>query len=137
MNFTEILTSAALGTLNRGGRILQQVGCRTPDLSLEGLMGLARHRARLENFGSWPIREPLERLLNAYDREADLTMLGRITVRELLVNLLEGLLYLEQERQSSPDIEQQTIDAPVYPMAESGASSMSTSGGNGNQCPNP
>jgi len=56
----------------------------------------------------------LQRLLNAYESEADLTTLGRITVRELLVSLLENLLYLERDRRNSSAIEQQTITAPVF-----------------------
>lgn len=114
MSLAESLTSTAVGTLNRGGKILQQAGVTMPDLRLEALVTAARRHARLEDFGQWPIEEPLDRLLNAYEREANLTPLGRITVRQLLVSLLENLLYLEQERQASPDIERQTIDAPVF-----------------------
>lgn len=114
MSLADTLTSAAVGTLNRGGRVLQRAGIATPVLRPEALVAAAKRRARLENFGGWPIEGPLERLLNAYEREADLTTLGRITVRELLVSLLENLLYLEQERLASPNVERQTIDAPVF-----------------------
>ena len=114
MSLTETLTSTAVGTLNRGGRVLRRAGITTPDLRREALVAAARRRARLEEFGDWPVDEALERLLNAYEREADLTTLGRITVRELLVSLLENLLYLEHERQASADIERQTIGAPVF-----------------------
>ncbi len=114
MSLAETLTSTAVGTLNRGGRVLRRAGITTPDLRREALVAAARRRARLEEFGDWPVDEALERLLNAYEREADLTTLGRITVRELLVSLLENLLYLEQERQASADIERQTIGAPVF-----------------------
>lgn len=114
MSFAQAFSPIAVRTLNRGGKILQRAGIVTPDLRQETLVAAAKHRARLEEFGRWPIEEPLDRLLNAYEREAALTTLGRITVRQLLVTLLENLLYLEQERQSAPEIEQQTIDAPVF-----------------------
>ena len=113
-SLSTILTSSAVGALNRGGRALRRIGITTPDLRLETLIITARHRARLDNFGEWPIEESLKRLLNAYESEADLTTLGRITVRELLVGLLENLLYLERDRQNSTAIEQQTITAPVF-----------------------
>ena len=58
--------------------------------------------------------ESLQRLLTAYESEADLTTLRRITVRELLVSLLENLLYLERDRRASAAIEQQTITSPVF-----------------------
>ncbi len=114
MSLTQIFTPIAVGTLNRGGRILRRAGIVTPDLRQETLVAAAKHRVRLEEFGRWPIEEPLERLLNAYEREAKLTTLGRVTVRQLLVSLLENLLYLEQERRATPAIERQTIDAPVF-----------------------
>ncbi len=114
MSLSEALTSTAVVTLNRGGRILRRAGIMTPDLHPETLVAAAKHRVGLEEFGSWPIEEPLQRLLDAYEREADLTTLGRITVRLLLVSLLENLLYLEQERQATPDVERQTIEAPVF-----------------------
>ncbi|TDJ29082.1 MAG: sulfotransferase, partial [Gammaproteobacteria bacterium] len=114
MSLAQAFSPIAVRTLNRGGRILQRAGIVTPDLRQETLVAAAKHRARLEEFGRWPIEEPLDRLLSAYEREAELTTLGRITVRQLLVTLLENLLYLEQERQSAPEIEQQTIDAPVF-----------------------
>ena len=114
MSLAETLTSAAVGSLNRCGSVLQRAGIATPALRPEALVAAAKRRARLEEFGDWPIEEPLERLLNAYEREAELTTLGRITVRELLVSLLENLLYLEHERQASQNVERQTIDAPVF-----------------------
>ena len=114
MSLAETLTSTAVGALNRGGRVLRRAGITTPDLRREALVAAARRRARLEEFGDLPVDEALERLLNAYEREANLTTLGRITVRELLVSLLENLLYLEHERQASADIERQTIGAPVF-----------------------
>jgi hypothetical protein len=41
-------------------------------------------------------------LLKSYRDEARLTTLGRITVRELLVSLLENLLRLEEQRSKNP-----------------------------------
>jgi hypothetical protein len=68
----------------------------------------------LTDFGAWPIEEPLERLMRAYRDEAALTTLGRVTVRELIVSLLENLLHLEAERARMPGIADRKIAAPVF-----------------------
>jgi hypothetical protein len=105
---------AAVGALNAVGRGLDTFGVDAPRLDTESLRKHARRRAGLEDFGDWPIDEPLERLLASYQSEAELTMLGRLTVRELLVSLLENLLLLEAERRAKPDIVAQEIDSPVF-----------------------
>ena len=66
------------------------------------------------SYGAWDFAEPLERLLKSYRDEAALTTLGRITVRELIVSLLDNLLRMEAERAANPSIEQQRIAAPVF-----------------------
>ena len=66
------------------------------------------------SYGAWDFAEPLERLLKSYRDEAALTTLGRITVRELIVSLLDNLLRMEAERIANPSIEQQRIAAPVF-----------------------
>ena len=114
MTLTDTLTSTAVGALNLGGGLLRRAGITTPDLRQNSLIAAARRRAGLENFGDWPIDDLLPRLLESYEREANLSTLGRITVRELLVSLLENALYLEQERSASPEIEEQVINAPVF-----------------------
>src|SRR5690606_30197089 len=55
-----------------------------------------------------------ERLLDAYENEARLTTLGRITVREMIVGLLENLLHMEAERAADPTIEARPISSPVF-----------------------
>jgi hypothetical protein len=70
---------------------LRRFGLTTPALDADHLRRVARQRTGLSDFGSWQFDEPLERLLRAYRDEADLTTLGRLTVRELIVSLLEDL----------------------------------------------
>jgi hypothetical protein len=52
--------------------------------------------------------------MHAYRTEARLTMLGRVTVRELVVSLLENLLRLEAERARFPKLAERRIEAPVF-----------------------
>jgi hypothetical protein len=114
MTLTDTLTSTAVGTLNLGGGLLRRAGITRPDLRLVALLDAARQRAGLDDFGDWPIDNLLPRLLDSYECEARLSTLGRIAVRELIVSLLENLLYLEQDRSASPKIARQIIEAPVF-----------------------
>ncbi|MGI9257457.1 MAG: sulfotransferase, partial [Gammaproteobacteria bacterium] len=105
------LTVAAL---NRSGNALRRLGIDRPRLDRDSLIDAAIGRAGSESFGSWPFEEPLDRLLLAYEGEAALSTVGRLSVRELLVSLLANLIDLESERKEKPAITAQTIDAPVF-----------------------
>jgi hypothetical protein len=100
--------------LNLGGRTLRRLGLETPTLDADALHRTAYRRANLSRYGSWDFAEPLERLLKSYHDEAKLTTLGRITVREYLVSLLDNLLRMEAERAANLEIERQRITAPVF-----------------------
>lgn len=114
MSFSRSCVSAAVRGLNLGGRTLRRLGVEPPSLDIDALHRAAYARAGLRRYGSWDVAEPLERLLKAYRDEAALTTLGRITVRELIVSLLDNLLRMEAERAANPLIEQQRIEAPVF-----------------------
>jgi hypothetical protein len=114
MTLSEICVAGAVRALNGSGRMLGRYREHVPSLSAESLMRAARRRARLDDFGDWPIAEPLERLLESYQREARLTLVGRITVRELIVSLLESLLNLEAERAADPGVVEEPVEAPVF-----------------------
>lgn len=114
MSFSASCVSGAVRALNAGGRTLRRIGADPPSLEIDDLLRAARRRAGLNDLGAWPIDEPLERLLKSYRDEAALTTLGRITVRELIVSLLENLLLLEAERAAHPDIEREPVADPVF-----------------------
>jgi len=114
MSFSQTCVGGAVRALNAGGRALRRLGVEPPALDLAGLHRAARARAGHSDYGKWDFAEPLDRLLKSYVDEAALTTLGRITARELLVALLDNLLRMEAERSANPDIERQTIAAPVF-----------------------
>lgn len=114
MSISERLLGAAVSALNAGGTALQRAGLERPSLDRDALFAAARRRTGLVDFGDWAIDEPLDRLIQAYQTESRLTTLGRITVRELVVSLLENLLYLERERQRVPDVVDEPISAPTF-----------------------
>src|SRR5688572_12460695 len=114
MTLSQACVRTAVRGLNLGGRTLRRLGVETPALDADSLHRAAYRRAGSNDYGSWDFAEPLERLLKSYRDEAALTTLGRITVRELIVSLLENLLRMEAERAASSAIEQQRIVAPVF-----------------------
>jgi hypothetical protein len=114
MSFSDRCIAGAVRLLNAGGRGLQRAGWSRPELRLERLLADARRRAGSNEFGEWPFEEALERLLDAYAREAQLTQLGRLTAHEMIVSLLENLLALEAERRQNPLLNAATVDAPVF-----------------------
>jgi hypothetical protein len=114
MTLSASCVSGAVRVLNAGGRTLRRIGADPPSLDVDGLLKAARRRAGANDLGAWRIEEPLERLLRSYRDEAQLTTLGRITARELVVSLLENLLLLEKERAAHPAIEQEPVEDPVF-----------------------
>lgn len=114
MHLADRSTRVAVRALNFGGRLLGSAGFTPPSLRPEALIAAARRRTGLAEFGSWPFREPLQRLLDSYEHEARLTLLGRVTVRELIISLLETLLNMEAERARCDRVETQRIEAPVF-----------------------
>jgi hypothetical protein len=114
MSFSARCVRGAVTALNTGGRALRRLGADPPSLELDDLLRSAARRAGWSALGAWPIEEPLERLLESYRDEARLTTLGRITVRELVVSLLENLLRLEEQRAANPAIERLGISDPVF-----------------------
>ncbi len=114
MSFSESCVAAGVGMLNRGGKALRRFGIGGPALGIEALKRAAERRTGFSDLGSWPLDEPFERLLDAYHREARLTTLGRITVREMIVSQLENLLHMEAERAANPAIAARPITRPVF-----------------------
>ena len=114
MSFSARCVRGAVSALNAGGRALRRLGADPPSLELDDLLRSAERRAGSTALGGWPIEEPLERLLESYHDDARLTTLGRITVRELLVSLLENLLRLEEQRAEDPAIEHLSVPDPVF-----------------------
>jgi hypothetical protein len=114
MTLSQACVRTAVRGLNLGGRTLRRLGVDAPALDADSLHRAAYRRAGSTDYGAWDFAEPLERLLKSYRDEAALTTLGRITVRELIVSLLDNLLRMEAERAANPAVEQQRIVAPVF-----------------------
>src|SRR5262245_26003086 len=101
--------------LNAAGALLERSGWLARlAFDAESLMCAARARARLDDFGSAPLAEPLERLAHATEGESRLTLTGRIAIRSYLVDLLVNRLHLQRDRTRDPRIATQAIERPVF-----------------------
>ncbi|MCW5891412.1 MAG: sulfotransferase [bacterium] len=99
---------------NRGGRVIQRTGVSLIRLEPEALLDEARRRARLEDFDEDGFREAFRRVVHSFDREAGLTLLGRIAARQDLLRLLKSRLQLVDDRRRHPDIAAESVRRPIF-----------------------
>jgi hypothetical protein len=104
----------ALRAFNGAGAALAAVGLRVPSLAPDGLIAAASRKTGLSDFGDPSFRVALDRLVDAFEREAALTTLGRALARRDLLRLLEGRLRMEDTLRANPEIEAAPIHAPIF-----------------------
>lgn len=89
---------------NRVGKIADHLGW-LPDLEVEALIANARHKTGLHDFGDEWFREPLTVLVDAINREAQLTPLGKLIQKNRLEGALAVRLRAEALCKAHPEIE--------------------------------
>jgi sulfotransferase family protein len=100
----------ALRALNAiGGPITR----RLVSLDADELLAAAAKRTGLDDYGDPVFREPLAVLLEAFERDANLSALGRIASRGLVLQLLANRLRIEDLFRRHPEIEQERIERPI------------------------
>jgi hypothetical protein len=100
--------------LNTGAALLGADRAPFVSLAPERLVADARDRARLDDFGEPDLEEPLRRLTASYDREAGLTVIGRIAARQDTVRLLVNRLRMQEDRRRQPGIGEQAVERPLF-----------------------
>ena len=83
-------------------------------LSPDQLIGLARRRTGLTEFGDVPFLDPLQNFLRACFEEAELSLVGRIATRWDVVRFLSNLLRLHEEEKKAPEILDQPVARPIF-----------------------
>ena len=83
-------------------------------LTQESLLGEARARTSMDDFGDDDLREPLSVLLPALEHEAELTLLGRWITRRFLLRMLEVRLQLAAYVAADPGVHDEQIVAPLF-----------------------
>jgi len=107
-------SSPLIKTFNAGGRFMQRVGLSLPRLDEAEMLRLARQRTGHADFGGEDFHAALNRLLYAYEYEADLSPIGRLAARSHIINLLSNRLYMEADIKRHPEIVQSRIRAPLF-----------------------
>ena len=106
--------SPFIAAFNRLGAGLKHVGLSLVRFDEQDLLEEACRRTGLEDFGEDSFREPLRILLNTYDSEARLTLVGRLAAKHDTLRLLMTRLRLVHDRKRSPAITEQEIIKPLF-----------------------
>ena len=96
--------------LNEEGSYLDSLS--VVPLDPESLLSAARKNTGLSDFGADDWREPFDVLVQSFDQEAELNLMGRILTRTDLVMMLEARLQVEDWYKRHPEIEQEQIQNP-------------------------
>lgn len=78
------------------------------------LLGEARARTGLDDFGGEEFREPLRRLLDSIESERVLHFVGRVLARDEILNLLENRLRIAEAYKRHPAIESVEVSRPIF-----------------------
>jgi len=107
-------------------RIVGALGIFDRPLVADNLMRSAQRRTGLRDFGVSSFQEPLELLLQEYDRSAELSLFGRISARWDVLRYLTNLLLLKEAERQQPLILCESIERPLFiiGMPRSGTSFM-------------
>jgi len=103
-----------LRIFNRAGGALRRVGLPIVELDEDSLLDRARRFTGLTDFGDPFFREPMRVLLDAFENEAQLNMLGRVIARTDVVRLLQNRLRMTDVLTHYPQIAAGEIDQPIF-----------------------
>ena len=103
-----------LRVFDRAGGALRRVGLPLVDLDAAALFDRAQRLTGLSDFGDPFFREPFRVLLDSFETEAELNMLGRVIARTDIVRLLENRLHMADVLDHHPEIGAGEIRQPVF-----------------------
>jgi hypothetical protein len=111
---TRFSLPAWLLRLNGVGKDSLASGGALVPLDVDSLLDAAREATGLTDFGADDFREPLEVLVDSLEREAALTLMGRLLVRGDILNLLENRLQLAEALVRHTQIREEVVKAPIF-----------------------
>jgi hypothetical protein len=100
--------------VDRIGRILRAYGLAAMSLRPEELCEVAQRRAHLTDFGGDDFLVPLSMLVQCLEDEATLTIVGRLFIREILIQKLINRLLLADSLRRHPEILDVEIRKPIF-----------------------
>lgn len=74
----------------------------------------ALHRTQRTRYADMSFFEPLQKLLTAYEEEAELSLFGRWAARFDVMRCLTNLLHLEAAEEADPSIKSRPVMAPLF-----------------------
>jgi hypothetical protein len=101
-------------SVNALGANLGDAGASLVSLAEDDLLRAAQSNTGLDDFGDGWFRQGLAVLLDALEHEARLTLVGRILARAEIQRILQNRLAVEATLRSHPEIDEQTVDAPIF-----------------------
>ena len=96
------------------GGVLHRRGLLRVNLDADELCKEAQRRVNLADFGEGDFRLPLDMLVRCLEEEATLTFVGRLFVREVLIQKLINRLLLADSMRRYPEILDVQIRAPIF-----------------------
>jgi hypothetical protein len=108
------LGSAAMSGLNGACHSVLADGRPFVRLDEADLLETSRRRTGFDDFSDDHFREPLRILLDSFERDADLNLVGRICVRSEITRMLCNRLYMTADGRRHPEIHEEQIRRPLF-----------------------
>ena len=103
-----------LGAVNGLSRVALKDGHFLVTLDRESLLEKSRRLTGLHDFGDTSFMTALDVLLASFENDAQLNLIGRITVHSELVRVLCNRLCMQRDRLIFPDIAKEQIRRPIF-----------------------
>jgi len=100
--------------MNLAGEGVSWIGLQPIKLRVDSLLEKATANTGLADFGGDEFREPLALLLDGLEKEANLSLLGRLVARGDLLRTLENRLRMVDLFRRHPEIAEQRVNRPVF-----------------------
>jgi hypothetical protein len=108
------LTTRMIDGLNAVSRLALNNGRSLVTLDLDSLLEKSCRLTRLHDFGEPTFRTPLGILLRSFEHDAQLNLLGRITVHSEIVRVLCNRLRMQRDRTLFPAIAREQVQKPIF-----------------------
>ena len=120
------LLRPCFGLLNGVGGVLEVIGLK-PELDPDSIEQDAIKEAGASDFGGDSYREPLERLVDSLNTEANLSTFGRIAVRKMITSQLVSRIRLQVWTKENPHAAAEEIRRPwiILGLPRTGTSILS------------
>jgi hypothetical protein len=100
--------------INAFSRLALNDGRFLVKLDRETLLKKSRRLTGLDDFGDTSFLTALSILLNSFDDDAKLNLIGRITVHQEMLRVLCNRLWMQRDRLLFPEIDRQKILKPIF-----------------------